>query len=145
MERPAEQGHPNGASVLHRFGERRRAEAVEPRPERHVGIPRHLRLQADEALDRVECTDASPAKQHLPIEERAVQRSAIQDGIVAGHDADAIAYRSGTYVVISTPVEVVTDSASLRGFFGRSRNSFFPPPRTIGMIISAYSSTRSFS
>ena len=147
MDRAPHERRPCRTPLAQRVAELERIEAAHPRPERDVRIARHLGLQADQPPDRVEDTDASPAKQHLAFQQRAVQRSAVQDDVVAAcrHGADAIAYRSGTYVVISTPVEVVTDSASLSGFFGSSRKSLFPLPRTIGMIISAYSSTRSFS
>ena len=49
------------------------------RPQPDVGVGRHLRLQADEALDGVEHAGAGASEQALAGEERAVQRARAED------------------------------------------------------------------
>jgi hypothetical protein len=73
MQRSAVQRHPDRAPRLDRPRERLGPEVLEPRPERDVRVPRHLRLHRDEALDRRERGRAPPAQQELSREERAVQ------------------------------------------------------------------------
>ena len=76
VERGPQQPHPHRPA----FGDRLRQglwpEAIQPRPQRHVGIARHLRLEADQAFDRVGHGDSAPSEQELALEQCAVERAA---------------------------------------------------------------------
>jgi hypothetical protein len=79
MQRPAEQGHPDGATLLKRVGQGLGAARPDPRPQRHVGIARHLRLERDEPFHRLERRNPSTPQQQLALKQRAVQRAFRQD------------------------------------------------------------------
>ena len=70
--------------VHKRLGQLLGPEPIQARPQRDVGISRHLRLHADEPFDRVECIDPAPPEQHLAFEQRAVERAAIEDARCGG-------------------------------------------------------------
>ena len=84
VQRPAEQGHADRAPLGERLGQPLGAEPIQARPQRDVGISRHLRLHADEPFDRVERVDPAPSEQHLAFEQRAVERAAIEDARCGG-------------------------------------------------------------
>jgi hypothetical protein len=50
-------------------------EALEPSPEGEVGVPRHLRLEADEVADCVERGQVRALEEELPRERRTVEGS----------------------------------------------------------------------
>jgi hypothetical protein len=79
VERGPEQPHPDRATFGDRPRQRLGTEAIEPRPERDVGVARHLGLQADQALDGVGHRDPAPSEQQLAFEQRAVERAAPED------------------------------------------------------------------
>jgi hypothetical protein len=79
VERAPEEGHPHGATVLERGGQGLGAERLDPGPQPHVGVARHLCLERDEPLDGSEDGHPSTAKEQLPLEQRAVERAVRQD------------------------------------------------------------------
>jgi hypothetical protein len=76
VERGPQQPHPHRAAFGDRPRQRLGTEAIQPRPQRDVGIARHLRLQADQAFDGVGRGDPAPPEQELALEQRAVERAA---------------------------------------------------------------------
>ena len=93
MDGRAHRRHADDSMLLEQGRERLRPEAGEPAPERDVRIPRHLRLQPDQMLDRLEDRQLDPPQQELPLERRSVQRPPAQDLDPHGHDS---ADRAGT-------------------------------------------------
>ncbi len=90
VQRPAEQGHPDRAPIAERLGQPLGAEPIQTRPQRDVGISRHLRLHADEPFDRVQRLDPAPTEQHLAFEQRAVERAAIEDARCGGRQRSCV-------------------------------------------------------
>jgi len=113
VQRPAEQRHPDGTPLLQRVGQRLGAERIDARPERDVGIARHLRLERDEPLHRLERWHPATPQEHLALEQRAVQRVLRQDA------------RRGHPVTISTG----TDMPSTRR--GLELSPFVPGSRQL--------------
>ena len=75
---------PNGQARLDQPGELLGPEPVDPAPEGHIRIGRHLRLHADELLDDRLGRHRHAAEQELAIEERPVERSPAQDRLAVG-------------------------------------------------------------
>ena len=84
VERGAEQAHPHRATVDEWLDQPFRAEPIQARPQRDVGVAGHLSLQADQALDGVGDRDPAPPEQHLTFEQGSVQRSTSQHTRPAG-------------------------------------------------------------
>jgi len=78
VERGPQQPHPHRGAFGDRPRQRLGTEAIQPRPQRDVGVSRHLRLHPDQPLDRLERPHPAPAEQHLPLEQRSVQGSAFE-------------------------------------------------------------------
>jgi len=66
-------------------------EALQPRPQADVWIRGHLGLHADQSLDRRGRRQLPAAKQHLPLEQRAVERAPTQHRPRGAH----VAHRAG--------------------------------------------------
>ena len=79
VQRPAEQGHPDGAALLQRVRQGLGAERLDPRPQRDVRIARHLRLERDEPLHRLERRHPPTPQEQLALEQGPVQRALRQD------------------------------------------------------------------
>ena len=73
VDRRAHDDGPDGPPPLDQAGQLSGPEAVEPRPQRRVGVVRHLRLEADEVLHGVEDGHLGAAQQQLAGERGAVQ------------------------------------------------------------------------
>ena len=74
VDRPAHDAEPRRAAFQQRRFELRRLEPGDARPERDVGVARHLRLQPDEVPDDLERRPFDPLEQELARERRPVQR-----------------------------------------------------------------------
>ena len=68
VDRPAHHSHSHSLEALDQPPERLLVEPVEPAPQRVVGIPRLLRLQADQVLERVRHWHLDPLQQELSAE-----------------------------------------------------------------------------
>jgi hypothetical protein len=70
----AHQVHAHRLPARDQPGELGGAERAEPAPQPHVGRERRLRLQADQAFDRVDGRQVCALQQHLPGQRGPVQR-----------------------------------------------------------------------
>src|SRR5687767_3689808 len=80
MQRSAKRRHTNDTTRMQRVRQLRPAKCLEARPESNERRPRHLRLHRDEMLDGGERRRCPALQQHLPGEERAVERLARERG-----------------------------------------------------------------
>ena len=74
VDRPAHDADAYDLPALEQLRQRLRPEPLEARPEPRVRVVWHLRLHADEMLDRRERGPRAPLEQQLPRQRRPVQR-----------------------------------------------------------------------
>ncbi len=70
---------PHHLSLEEQLGERASAGTLEPRPQSRVRVQRHLRLQADEVLDRLEDRHLGAPEQQLALERGPVEGTPAED------------------------------------------------------------------